>query len=302
MLKPVLLAYHRYLGASLLVHAVFLGFLIFSLGGASPVHQGDGGAKPVDIVEAIAVDEEKIKTEVERLQVADQQQKQATEEQQRQLIKKTEQLKEREKELVKLDQLKRDMAKAKAEEESKLAEIKIEKEKEKKQLEVLQKAKEKEKKDIAALEDERQVEKERVRQLKVAQEKEVATEAAAKKKSEESKKIAAQKASEEAERAAGVRKAALESKAGAVARLWGQGIREYRREFDNLPANTECTLRVRMLPDGRIDVRLEKSSGNAMYDDACVKATYKNQPFPTHADPLVMEELKSFTVTVKNRD
>ena len=302
MLKAVLLAYHRYLSASLLVHAVFLGFLIFSLGGDPAVHRGDGGSKPVDIVEAIAVDEEKINTEVERLQAADQQQKQASEEQQRQLIKKTEQLKERERELVKLDQLKRDMAKAKAEEESKLAEIKIEKEKETKQLEVLQKAKEKEKKDIAALEDERQVEKERVRQLKLTEEKEAAAETATKKKSEESKKLAAQRALEEAGRAAGARKAAVESKASAVAKLWGSGIPEYKRGFDNLPANAECKLRVRMLPNGQIDVRVEKSSGNAIYDDACVKATYKNQPYPVHSDPLVMEELKSFTVTVKNRD
>jgi len=279
MLKALLLDYRRFFGASLLVHAVFLAFLMLNMGEETAVQQTAtaGEKKSMDIVEAVAIDEEKVAVEVKRLQTAEQQQS-----------------KEREKEVAKLEQLKRDIAKAKAEEEAKLAEIKIAKEKEKKQLDELKKAKEKEKKDLAALDEERRVEKERLKQVEA---KKQAVEAA-----EAAKKALALKVAEEGKKAAGEKKAAAESKAGTLARLWGQDIRQYRREFENLPAEAKCTLTVRLLADGNADIRIEKSSGNLAYDEDCVRAAYKNKPFPTNSDPAVMEELKSFKVDVINRD
>ena len=284
MLKILLFSYRRYFFASLLVHAVFLAFLMLSLGGTTPTaHQVEGDPKSTspEIVQAVAIDEEKVATEVKRLQAVEQQQSKERE-------------KEREKETAKLEQLKRDMAKAKAEAEAKLAEIKIAKDKEKKQLEDLKKAKEKEKKDLEALDEERRVEKERLKQLEAKKKAEETSEAA--------KKTLALKVAEEAKRQAGEKKAAAESKAGGIARAWGQDIRQYRREFENLPAETKCTLRVKLLADGNADIRIEKSSGNLVYDEDCVRAAYKNKPFPTSSDPLVMEELKNFKVDVINRE
>ena len=279
MLKILLLDYRRFFGASLLVHAIFLAFLMLNMGSETAVQQTAGEKKSTDtdIVEAVAVDEDKVDVEVKRLQSVEKQQS-----------------KEREKEVAKLEQLKRDMAKAKVEEEAKLAEIKIAKEKEKKQLDDLKKAKEKEKKEIAALEEEQRVEKERLKQVEA---KKQAVEAA-----EAAKKALALKVAEESKRVAGEKQAAAESKAGAVAQRWGDAIPEYRRAFDNLPADTKCILRVRLLADGNADIRIEKSSGNLVYDEESVRAAYKNKPFPTSSDPVVMEALKDFTVGVKNKN
>lgn len=58
----------------------------------------------------------------------------------------------------------------------------------------------------------------------------------------------------------------------------------------------QCTLRVTLLPNGDVrDVKVSKSSGNAIFDRSAVTAVYKAAPWPQPADPKAAAKLRDFT-------
>ncbi len=302
--------YNKYFYASLGLHGLLIILLVFSLDPSVDATRGSRQlvANP-DIVQAVVVDEQRVAEEVNRLEAEEKQQKKEVEEKQKQLAKKLEQVKlEREQEQTKLEQLKRDMAKAKQEEQNRLSEIKLEKEKEKKQLDNLKAEKEKEKKKLVALDDERQVEQDRVKALKSEREKEEKKHSDAKqqleekRKADEAKRLAGIKATKDAERAAAAKHEKVVSEAQRIASLWGQEVKRNKRVIETLPADLKCVLLITVLPDRSIQVKVEKSSGNAIYDDAMVKAAYKTQPFPLLEDSAVKQELKQFPIGFVNNE
>lgn len=97
---------------------------------------------------------------------------------------------------------------------------------------------------------------------------------------------AAQQASQaEARAAASRREAAVASVVGQFRDQISAKVRGNTRLPDNLVGNPEVRCLVRLLPTGEVQsVRVTRSSGNAAYDDAVVRAIEKSSPFPLPED------------------
>ena len=97
---------------------------------------------------------------------------------------------------------------------------------------------------------------------------------------------AAQQASQaEARAAASRREAAVASVVGQFRDQISAKVRGNTRLPDNLVGNPEVRCLVRLLPTGEVQsVRVTRSSGNAAYDDAVVRAIEKSSPLPLPED------------------
>lgn len=97
---------------------------------------------------------------------------------------------------------------------------------------------------------------------------------------------AAQQASQaEARAAASRREAAVASVVGQFRNQISAKVRGNTRLPDNLVGNPEVRCLVRLLPTGEVQsVRVTRSSGNAAYDDAVVRAIEKSSPLPLPED------------------
>ncbi len=293
--------------ASLLLHIILFGFFLLSVENGSSTHASSVLANPGEIVHAVVVDEGQVQAEISHLQQAEIQQKKAVEDKQKALADSLDKVKkERAQEQAKLEQLKRDMAKAKQEEQNRLSEIQIAKEKEQKQLDDLKQAKEKEKNQLDALDDQRQAEQVRVKQMRQEREKEE------KKKNEAAKnQLAAKHKADEAKRAAGIaaregeklaaeRQGFIVNEAQKVADAWGDKIKRNKNQTFGLPSGLKCVLRIRVLPDGNIQVSLLKSSGNSVHDNLSINAAYKSQPLELPEDPAIRERTKEFDIGIES--
>lgn len=267
-MKKILGEYSKYFMLSLTGHGVLLALLLLNLD--THLVSQRAAASPVDIVQAVVVDEEQVSAEVERLRSAEKQQKLAQEAQQKQLAQKLEKIKqEQAQEQAKLLQLKQDMAKAKQE---------------------AQKA-------LSALDDQRQAEQDRVQALRIQREKEEKKRAetakkqpVAKRTAEEGKHLTAAKAAKEAR---------VDAEVARVFALWREKIEMNRREVFGMDPDLSCEVIMNVLPDGSVQVNLTKKSGNPIYDEVSVKAIQKSEPFQLPDDPHVREKLKSIKVTFK---
>lgn len=294
--------YGKNLGLSLLIHVLLLSFLLLSVETTFDANQLP--TKQGEIIQAVVVSQQKVEEEVKRIQNEEIQHKVAEEQQQKQLTQKLEQVKkEREQEQAKLEQLKQDMAKAKEAEQERLADIKLAKEKEQKQLEALKSQKAAEQKRIAALDDQRQAEQDRVKDMKAQREKEEKKKQKdlLAKQQAEAKRQAALNAAKEGERLAAENQRVM-SEVQKVLMAWRDKIQSNKRQADSMADDLLCKLDIIVLPDGNVQVKLAQSSGNPAYDDLSMKAVYKSQPFPLPEDDAVKEQVKSFTLGLRNKD
>jgi len=89
----------------------------------------------------------------------------------------------------------------------------------------------------------------------------------------------------EARVAAGKRQAEVASVVGQYRDQISAKVRGNTRLPDNLTGNPEVRCLVKLLPTGEVQsVRVTKSSGNAAYDEAVVRAIEKSSPLPLPAD------------------
>lgn len=89
----------------------------------------------------------------------------------------------------------------------------------------------------------------------------------------------------EARAAAGKRQAEVASVVGQYRDQISAKVRGNTRLPDNLTGNPEVRCLVKLLPTGEVQsVRVTKSSGNAAYDEAVVRAIEKSSPLPLPAD------------------
>lgn len=124
----------------------------------------------------------------------------------------------------------------------------------------------------------------------------------------ERKRLAAQKQKQDAENKRKAAEAALQkelaSEQAAEQRSRDQQLLNkiisdiYERVTSNfnktgLPKGLSCTLRVRLIPGGDvIEVFIEKSSGNDIFDRRAITAVKKSSPFPVPSDIEIFDRLK----------
>ena len=94
---------------------------------------------------------------------------------------------------------------------------------------------------------------------------------------------------------AAIASAQAEAKDKAMQAIKQKVIRSWMRSPDS--ANLRCTVRVKLASDGTvIDVFIEKSSGNEMFDTSAENAVTNASPLPVPTDrELFAREFKTFT-------
>jgi colicin import membrane protein len=306
------------------IHVLAIGLLIVSLDLTPPPA---GQPQGTEVVQALTVDEHKVKAEVERLEEAER--------------------RKRDQELARRRTAEREVAAAKAKrqaEERRLAEVKKERDAvenakaaEQKELEATE-AKRKQEEAKRQQEEERRVtlEKQRLEEekqraeVRLAEEKRKQTEAKAeaekKHKAAEAKAAAEKERKEaEAEKKRKETEAKAEAKAKAEAEKKRQEEERLARElaeqieaeeqaardqseidrfmllitnriqnaFLNPQRGLSCTLSVKMVPGGDVvDAKVVRSSGNALFDRRAEIAVHKASPLPVPDDPRLFQQMR----------
>lgn len=295
------------------IHVLAIGLLIVSLDFTPPPA---GQPQGTEVVQAVTVDEQKVKAEVERLEQAER--------------------RKRDQELARRRTAESELAAAKAKrqaEERRLAEVTKEKDAvenakaaEQKELEATE-AKRKQEESKRQQEEERRIalEKQRLEEEKQRAEARLAEE---KRKAAEAK-AAAEKERKEAEAEAEKKRKETEAKVEAKAKAEAEKKRqeEERRAnelaeqieaeeqaardqseidrftrliqtqienaFTNPQRGLKCTLLVKMVPGGDVvDAKVVRSSGNVLFDRRAEIAVHKASPLPVPDDPRLFQQMR----------
>lgn len=288
----------RFFTYSILVHVVFVAVLLLSF---------DWHSKPKPmphVIQAVVIDESQISAEVEKLRLADEKKKKASEAQQQ-----------------KLDKAKKESQR----EEQRLAELKKKREAEKRKL----KTEEKKRRDVekqrkAEEKKQRDVEKQRVakekrlkqqkqdqlKKLKIEEarlekqmqrEEEVRIKQAEKRKQQqelervrqEEARIRQQQLAEEQRQLDVAREREFRSIVDKHVEIIRQKVnRNWLRPSGSM-TGLVCTVKVRIIPGGEVlDVRITKSSGNAVFDRSVETAVFKASPLPLPADRALFDRFR----------
>jgi colicin import membrane protein len=274
--KPLLL--------SILLHTVAFGMLLVSLD-LTPIPRQTISSQE-NIIDAVSVNNEQVEQEIAKIKELEQQKldeesrkQQAAEQQLKDLQKQTNEIENKrkleEKRLVDLKQRQQDEGKKRKEEELKLAETKIQQEALNKQRE------EEEKKRLQAAEQKKQDE------IKLADEKKrLQAEAALKRKLAEEERL-----QNEAQDRQDINE--INS---YVARITVAIEREFNTA--GLPPGLSCILRIRMIPGGDVvEARIDKSSGNAIFDSRAEIAVKRASPLPVPDNPRIFGKMREIRLT-----
>ncbi|HBU30705.1 MAG: protein TolA [Thiobacillus sp. GWE1_62_9] len=151
-----------------------------------------------------------------------------------------------------------------------------------KKQQALQQAEEKARAEAARAAREKQVAEQKKRELLRQMEDEEAIQRMADEEAANRTRLAKQA---EARAAASKRQAEVASVVGQYRDLISATVRGNTRLPDNLTGNPEVRCLVKLLPTGEVqNVRVTKTSGNAAYDEAVVRAIEKSSPLPLPAD------------------
>jgi len=288
-------------------------------------------APKVEVIQAVMIDESKIKAEEQKRKLEQEQRKKAEQDEKRkqdELKKKQQADKKRQAEQEKKKQ---EEQKRKAEQEKKKQEEKRRKAEQEKQAEEKRKAEEKKKIEIEeqrkAEEQRKQAELEKKRQqdeLKKKQEAErkrlAELEEKRKAEAERLKKLEEQRLADEqrraeealilqqqieAEQAAmnAVRQRALQTELEHFKALIADRIKNKWFRPTNWRAGTSCPVTVRLVPgEGTaqvIDVRLVSSCGNPLFDRSVENAVYSASPLPISTAPELIDQFREMTFNFK---
>lgn len=242
---------------SLILHAVALALLVFSF----DFREQELVIQPQDVMRAVSVDSREVEKEIGRLRDIEQKKEQ-----------------ELERKVRDLEARARAAEQQRSSEEKRLAELEQKKVKEREQAEAEQKRLAELRKQNEELEKKKQAEEEARR----------------KKETEE----AAQKQRAEREKA----KADADAKRDAT--LIEQYIARVRavisQQFNTvgLPPGLSCVLFIRTVPGGEVvAARIEKSSGNDVFDRRAEAAVFQASPLPVPGDPRVFEKAREIRIT-----
>jgi colicin import membrane protein len=254
----------RAFALSLLLHAVALGLLVVSF----DFRRQELVIQPQDVMQAVSVDSRQVEREIQRLRDIEQEKQQAERKREQELEAKVRELERKAKAAER----------QRSEEERRLAEIAEKKERERREAEAEQKR-------VAELKRQ----KEELEAKKKAEE-----EARRKKEAEE----AAKKKAEEERRA----KEAAQAKADAtLINQYAARIRNaIAQQFNTvgLPPGLSCVLFIRMVPGGEVvEARIEKSSGNDVFDRRAEAAVFQASPLPAPEDQRVFEKMRQIRLT-----
>ena len=277
---------------SVLLHVTAVILLVVSLDFFSvPVVQPKSN---VNIVKAVSVDKKQVEHELQRLKKQDEDKKQAEQKRLAELEKQAQELKKlRTEEEQKLEQTRKkqeEEQKRREEEQKKVAQL----EKQKTELEKQRKAEEEKKQQAEEERKKAEAEKKQMEEEKrLAEEKRKQEEEAKRKAEEEKKQQAAEKALQE-QLAAEQAEEQKRQDASLLEKIAAGIQRSVERNFNKtgLPENLACTLRVKLLPGGDVvDVSVEKSSGNDIFDRRALTAVQKASPLPVPEDLETFERL-----------
>lgn len=260
---------------SVLLHAVALVLLLVSVEFAP---QPTTRFKPQNnIIKAVTVDSKQVEAELQRFKQIEKD--------------KVNKQKVLEKKLKELQRKTVSAEKKRKAEEKKLADIKKKKQQESK----------KRKQEQKKLAQQKKQKEELQRKRKLEQQKKQQAEAERKRLAEQKQKQAAEKKRKEAEAAL---QKEMDAEQAAEQRSLDQQLLNkiisdiYERVTSNfnrtgLPKGLSCTLRVRLIPGGDvIEVSIEKSSGNDIFDRRAITAVQKSSPFPVPSDIETFDRLK----------
>jgi colicin import membrane protein len=246
----------------------------------------------VNVLEAVTVDSARVEQEMEKLREQERRKQEEQKRREEEIARQKAEAEKRaaeaeakrkaeEKRLAELEQKRRKEEEARKAEEQRLAELKKKQEEAERQRKL-----EEEKKQKAAEEAER-LRKEAEEKKRAEEERKRKEEEERKRKEAEEalkKQIAAEEAAAQARRDAGVISEYVSRIAAAI-----------QREFNTagLPPGLSCTLRIRMTPGGEVvAARIEKSSGNAIFDRRAELAVSKASPLPVPEDPRLFERFR----------
>lgn len=268
------------LALAIAAHLVLLGILIFSLDWTPKL---DVGGKPSpEAIKAVAVDDTKIKAEMERLDTAEKQ--------------KEEEAVER---LKKIEEQTRQAEAARKKEQQRLAEIKKQEAEKKRQAEVKRK-KETQAKRLAEEKKKKELEQKKREEEKRKAEAEKKRKAAeVKRKAEEEKKrIAAEKALQDqiaAERAA-LDVARERANQGVVSEYTVAIKQKVQRSWikpSTASSGLSCDVRVTLIPGGDVaSVHIVRSSGDAVFDRSVEQAVRRAAPLPLPPDTALFDRFR----------
>ncbi len=285
------------------VHVLAIGLLIVSLHFTPPPA---GQPQGTEVVQAVTVDEEKVKAEVERLEQAERRKRDQelarhrTAESELSAAKAKRQAEERR--LAEVTKEKYAVEKAKAAEQKELeaTETKRKQEESKRQQEEERRI---------ALEKQRLEEEKQRAETKAAEEKkrkeaEAKAEAEKKRKETEAKaeakaKAEAEKKRQEEERRARDLAEQIEAEEQAardqseIERFTRRIQTQIENAFTNPQRGLKCTLLVKMVPGGDVvDAKVVRSSGNVLFDRQAEIAVRKASPLPVPDDPRLFQQMR----------
>ena len=295
----------RFLFYSILIHVVFVAVIVLSL-------DWNTKAKPTPhVIQATAVDESKIKAEMEKLRLADEKKKQLADAQKKKL---DDAKKARQREEKRLADLKKkreaERRKLQAEEKKRKAAEKRRKAEEKRRKEAEKKRKEVEKKRVAEEKRLKQQKQEQLKKLKAEEarleeqmrrEEEQRIKAAEERKKQQERerirkeeaRIRQQQMAEEQRRLDAAREREHQSIVDKHVEIIRQKVtRNWLRPAGSV-AGLACTVRVRIIPGGDVlDVQITRSSGNAVFDRSVETAVLKASPLPLPADRALFDRFR----------
>ena len=249
---------------SVILHVLMLGLLIFSF---------DFGKKelviqPQDVMKAVSVDSRQVDKEINRLREIDKKKEQAEKKKQQELEDKVKELERNAKAAPE----------QRTEEEKRIADLTEKKEKERKEADAEEQRLTELKEQKDQLEKKKQAEEEAHRKKEVE-------EAANKKQAEELK----------------AKEAAQAKQDNSLIAQYSTRIRAaIAQQFNTvgLPPGLSCVLFIRMVPGGEVvEARIEKSSGNQVFDQRAEAAVYQASPLPAPDDQRVFEKMRQIRLT-----
>lgn len=254
----------RAFALSLVLHVVMLGLLVFSF----DFRHEELVIQPQDVMQTVSVDSRQVEQEISRIREIEQE-KQAAEKRREQ---------ELEAKVKELERKAKAAATQRTEEEKRLVELAERKEQERQEAEAEEKRVAELKKETEALEKKKQAEEE-------ARRKKEAEEAAKKKAAEEQRAKEAAQAKQDA----------------TIINQYAARIRSaIAQQFNTvgLPPGLSCVLFIRMVPGGEVvEARIEKSSGNEVFDRRAEAAVFQASPLPAPEDQRVFEKMRQIRLT-----
>ena len=259
---------------ALLLHAAALALLVVNLQlGPKPIQPV---ASPVNIVNAVAVEQKQVDAEIDRLKEIDRKKQKDIEDKLKALQQKADKVEQERKQ-----------------EEKRLAEAKKQKEQEQQRIADLKAQQE------AADKKRQQEEAERKRKAEEERQKQIA---AQKKKEEEDrkKKEAEARARELAEEQRALEAAQAKQDQGVVNQYAARIKQAIEREFNTtgLPDGLSCVLQIRMIPGGEVvEAHVIQTSGDPIFDRRAELAVQKAAPLPVPDDPRQFEIMRVTNLT-----